>query len=299
MLKPICVSLVTTGGLIMLYSITAFFKSLVTFKTQANEQKIFTNWIYTASMFLMLFFLLGYITVAAIFIIADTATTANLIIALVFFFGAVFVCAMVITLRRMSAAISKKIDEIKKTLVNTVEAKDTYTQGHSVHVAEISELIYKYLPEKIKTNISKSRLMDAAILHDIGKIGIPDIILNKPGKLTPEERSLIEQHTVFGKKILEPTSYQLIGDIICYHHERIDGNGYHRIKAEQIPIESKIIAVADTFSALCTDRIYRPKKTYEEAAEIMQKAAGTQLDAEIVRIFCAIPKDEFESITFT
>jgi HD-GYP domain-containing protein (c-di-GMP phosphodiesterase class II) len=238
----------------------------------------------------MLFFLMGYITIDVIFIIANTISTTNLIIALEFFFGSVFVYTMVITIRRMSATISKKTDEIIKTLVNAVEAKDKYTQGHSVHVANVSELIYNYLPDKIKKSISKFRLMDAAILHDIGKIGIPDIILNKPDKLTLEERNLIEQHTIFGKNILEHTSYHLLGEIICYHHERIDGKGYHKITAEHIPLESKIIAVADTFSALCTDRIYRPKKSYEEAMQIIQEAAGTQLDIEIVKIFCAIEK---------
>jgi HD-GYP domain-containing protein (c-di-GMP phosphodiesterase class II) len=137
-------------------------------------------------------------------------------------------------------------------------------------------------------------LIDAAILHDIGKIGIPDSVLNKSGELTPEERHLIEQHATLGKKILEPTSYQLIGEIVCCHHERIDGKGYSKIPADKIPLESKIIAVADTFSALCTDRVYRPKKSYEEAVQIIKDVAGTQLDAEIVKAFCAIPKKELE-----
>jgi len=200
---------------------------------------------------------------------------------------------MITMLKRMSTAISKKTSEIIKTLVNAMEAKDQYTQGHSVHVANVVKLIYDHLPERTKNKISKARLMDAAILHDIGKIGIPDSVLNKPGKLTPEERIMIEQHVMLGKKILEPTSYQLIGEIVYCHHERIDGKGYFKIPAEKIPLESRIIAVADTFSALCTDRIYRPKKSYEEAVQIIKDAAGTQLDAEIVRVFCTIPKKDF------
>jgi HD-GYP domain-containing protein (c-di-GMP phosphodiesterase class II) len=245
----------------------------------------------------MLFFLLGYITVDVLFIIADTTTEMNLIIAFVFFFGAVFVYTMVITLRRMSAAISKKTDEIIKTLVNTVEAKDQYTRGHSDHVAHVSELIYKYLPDKVKQKINKSRLLDAAILHDIGKIGIPDKILNKPDKLTQEELHIIKQHVIHGKNILENTSYQLIGEIINCHHERVDGNGYFNKTADVIPLESKIIAVADTFSALCTDRVYRSRKSYNEAVQIIQEAAGTQLDPEIVNVFCNIPKKELDSFS--
>jgi len=295
-LKYVCVLLVAAGGGIMLYSIITFFKSLVSFKIQANEQKIFADWIYTACMSLMLFFFICYVAVDIIFAITDTVTMTNLLVALVFVFGAVFVCTMITMLKRMSTAISKKTNEIIKTLVNAMEAKDQYTQGHSVHVANVVKLIYNHLPDQMKNKISKAILMDAAILHDIGKIGIPDNVLNKPGKLTPEERLMIEQHAMMGKKILEPTSYQLIGDIVCCHHERIDGKGYFNISADKIPLESRIIAIADTFSALCTDRIYRPKKSYEEAMQIIQDVAGTQLDAEIVNIFCTIPKDEFENI---
>jgi HD-GYP domain-containing protein (c-di-GMP phosphodiesterase class II) len=280
----------------MLYSIITFLKSLARFKVQANEQKIFADWIYTACMSLMLFFFVCYIAVDIIFIIADTISMTDLLIAFVFVFGAIFVYTMIRMLKRMSTTISEKTGEIIKTLVNAVEAKDQYTQGHSVHVANVTELIYNHLPEWTKDKISKARLMDAAILHDIGKIGIPDNVLNKPDKLTPEERNMIEQHAMLGKKILEPTSYQLIGEIVYCHHERIDGKGYFNIPADKIPLESRIIAVADTFSALCTDRIYRNRKSYEEAVQIIRDVAGTQLDAEIVEIFCSIPKEKFENI---
>ena len=280
----------------MLYSIITFLKSLVSFKVQANEQKLFADWIYTVCMILMLFFFVCYIAVDIIFLVADTVTMTNLLIAFVFVFGAVFVYTMIIMLKRMSTTISEKTGEIIKALVNAVEAKDQYTQGHSVHVANVTKLIYEHLPERLKNKINKARLMDAAILHDIGKIGIPDSVLNKPGKLTPEERLMIEQHPKLGKKILEPTSYQLIGEIVYCHHERIDGKGYFNVSLDKIPLESRIISVADTFSALCTDRIYRKKKSYEKAVQIIKDAAGTQLDEEIVEVFCTIPKAEFENI---
>ncbi|GBU21563.1 hypothetical protein R80B4_01459 [Fibrobacteres bacterium R8-0-B4] len=287
----------------MLYSIMMFFKSLVSFKVQANEQKMFADWIYTASMLLMLFFFVCYVAVDIMFVITSaaafsTTNLTNLIVAFVFVFGAVFVATMITMLKRMSVTISKKTGEIIATLVNAIEAKDQYTRGHSVHVADVTKLIYDHLPELTRKKISRATLMDAAILHDIGKIGIPDSVLNKIGMLTPEERHLIEQHAMLGKKILEQTSYQSIGDIVCCHHERIDGKGYFNIPADKIPLESRIIAVADTFSALCTDRIYRPKKSYEDALQIIQEAAGTQLDSEIVKTFCAIPKKELEKIVF-
>jgi len=296
LLRYVCTLLVTAGGCIMLYSIITFLKSLVGFKKQANEQKIFADWIYTACMLLMVFFFICYIAVDVIFLTAETVSMTNLLIAFVFVFGAVFVYTMVKMLKRMSTTISEKTGEIIKTLVNAVEAKDQYTQGHSIHVANVTKLIYDHLPEQTKNKINRIRLMDAAILHDIGKIGIPDNVLNKPGKLTQKERHLIEQHAKLGKKILEPTSYQLIGEIVYCHHERIDGKGYFNIPADKIPLESRIIAVADTFSALCTDRIYRYRKSYEEAVQIIQEVAGTQLDEEIVKVFCSIPKEEFENM---
>ncbi|MCL2498988.1 MAG: HD domain-containing protein [Defluviitaleaceae bacterium] len=279
----------------MLFGLIMFLKSLAAFRAQAHEQEIFTDRIYTASMALTILFLIGYIFVGAMFMIRSTMSTTDLIISLLLFFGAIFVCAMVITLKKMSAAISRKTDEITKTLVNAMEAKDHYTQGHSVHVAEIVRLIYGHLPDRIKNGICRTRLMDAAILHDIGKIGIPDNILNKPGKLSSEERKIIEQHVTYGKNILEPTSYQHIGDIVYYHHERLDGRGYLKVAAEDIPIEARIITVADTFSALSTDRIYRPRKSYDEAIRIIKEVADTQLDTEIVAVLCEIPKELLEA----
>jgi HD-GYP domain-containing protein (c-di-GMP phosphodiesterase class II) len=296
LLKTISIALVFVGACIMLSGIIIFFKSLVAFKVQANEKRIFTDRVYTASMIMMVFFLVGYIVIGVFFVNRSALTTVDLVIALVFFFGAVFVYAMVVTVTKMSDTISQKTDEIIKTLVNAVEAKDKYTQGHSVHVANIVELIYEYLPNRLREGIHKKILMCAAILHDIGKIGIPDNILNKPGKLTSNERQSIEQHVIYGKNILEPTSYQHIGEIVCYHHERMDGKGYFEIAAENIPIESRIIAVADTYSALCTDRIYRPGKTHEEAMGIIFEAAGTQLDSEIVKVLNDIPKERLEAL---
>jgi HD-GYP domain-containing protein (c-di-GMP phosphodiesterase class II) len=263
-------------------------------KIQANEQKIFADWIYTASMILIIFFLVGYIVIGIAYAAMQDATLSNLVVACILLLGSVFVCTMVNTLKRMSAAISKKTAEIIKTLVNTIEAKDQYTQGHSVHVAGISELIYYHLPEKIKHKVSCSVMTDAAILHDIGKIGIADNILNKPDKLTTEERKIIEQHPQIGRNILEHTSYQSIVEVIYCHHERIDGNGYFNITSDRIPVEAKIIAIADTFSALCTDRVYRSKKSYDEAVKVLREAAGTQLDAELVEVFCSIPRKEIE-----
>jgi HD-GYP domain-containing protein (c-di-GMP phosphodiesterase class II) len=266
----------------------------VALRMQANEHKIFADWIYMVAMLLMIFFLAGYIAINIVFIKMSELTPQHFIVAIVFAFGAVFVQIMVITVKRISAALSRKAREIITTLVNTVEAKDQYTRGHSVHVANLTELIYNYLPTEMKKKINFSILMDAAILHDIGKIGISENILNKPGALNPEEKHIVEEHPRIGKYILQNTSYQSVAEILFYHHERIDGDGYYKLPVEQIPLESKIIAVADTFSALYTNRVYRPRKTYKEVVNILIDVAGTQLDSEIVRVFSNIPKSEVE-----
>lgn len=293
----ICLLLIGIGAAIMLFSILKYYKSLVLLKIQAYEQKVFANWIYIFCLILMLFFLAGYVIVAIAYA-NQPPSTNNLLVSCVFFFGAFFVFTMVSIERRMSNTISSKTGEIVRTLVNAVEAKDLYTRGHSDHVLNIVRLFFSKLPEEITGQINLPWLMDAAILHDIGKIGIEDQILNKPGSLTKEELQTIQQHPYLGKKILENTSYNAIGDIICYHHERVDGTGYFGLNKDQIPIESKIIAIADTFSAIYTDRIYRHKLAFSEAMDILRSAAGSQLDAELVEIFCTLTQQELDSAGF-
>jgi len=179
-----------------------------------------------------------------------------------------------------------------KLLANIVDAKDPYTRSHSDHVARVAELIYEKLPKAQKHKICKWRLLEAATLHDIGKIGVPDNILNKVGELTMQERDMLKKHAELGKIILKPTGDDLLGEIVYHHHERVDGEGYFNVKSDCIPIESKIIAVADTLSALCTDRVYRKKKSYDDVMQIVKDAAGTQLDEEIVEILCLIPQED-------
>lgn len=126
-------------------------------------------------------------------------------------------------------------------------------------------------------------------------MGIPESILNKPGKLNDDEWEQMRQHPKKGVEILkELHSFEYILPWIEDHHERIDGKGYYHVKEQDIPLESRIIAVADTYSAITMRRSYKPSKTYEQAIEIIKDVAGTQLDPEIVKVFCTIPKEELE-----
>jgi hypothetical protein len=173
---------------------------------------------------------------------------------------------------------------IVKSLVYAIEAKDVYTRGHSERVSRYS----MELGEKLGfTGKQKIDLQWASILHDIGKIGIPERILNKPDQLNDEEFAIIKRHPVKGAKILTPIN-QLARSLpgIQHHHERFDGNGYpDGLKGRDIPILARIIAVADTFDAIVSTRAYRQAMQPQKAMRIIAEVAGTQLDPDIVEVF--------------
>jgi putative two-component system response regulator len=126
-------------------------------------------------------------------------------------------------------------------------------------------------------------------MHDVGKIGIPDRILLKPGRLTDDERSVMEAHTEMGHRILAGSNVELLdlaALLALTHHERIDGTGYpNRLAGEEIPIEGRIAAVADVFDALTSDRVYRPAYQPVEARELMCEGRGAQFDARLLDLF--------------
>ena len=182
--------------------------------------------------------------------------------------------------------ISAQQLELLSVIVN---AKDQYIVSHEEHAAVLSSLLYDHLPKETKKKVNKKRLIKAARLHDIGKIYISDEIINKVGKLTDEEYEKMKTHANIGAQILDRTLHNDVSVFVNWHHERPDGLGYYKAVDEQIPIESKIIAIADTFSALTTSRCYRPvPKSIPEALDILKEVAGTQLDAELVRYFLEI-----------
>jgi HD-GYP domain-containing protein (c-di-GMP phosphodiesterase class II) len=264
-------------------------------KGQTYDERTFNNWIYGAALAMMAFFFVGYIAVGVNIFVSYSPD--YLLVALIFFFGALFVLCMVLVQQTMTHTITSKTKETIGSMIDAMEAKDMYTKGHSEHVHDLVGLLYQHLPPEMKHRINPVKLQDAAMLHDIGKIGIPDGILNKPAKLTEEEYDIVKQHPKNGAAILEKTSYRDICDWVKYHHERMDGKGYYGIPASANPIEARIIAVADTFSALYTDRVYRKRFPYSKAIEILHECAGTQLDEQLVEIICSIDPQEIEKAT--
>jgi HD-GYP domain-containing protein (c-di-GMP phosphodiesterase class II) len=178
-----------------------------------------------------------------------------------------------------------------KTLVRVIEGKDAYTRGHSERVSAFSMLLADLLQLPLE---EKEALSWSSLLHDIGKIKIPEEILKKPGKLTGDEFAVIQQHPVFGAEMLAPIG-QLAHCLpdIRHHHERVDGGGYpDGLAGDAIPLRAKIIAVADTFDALTSDRCYRPRFGIDKAVQIVEEVAGTQLYSEAAATLVA-NKDAF------
>lgn len=162
-----------------------------------------------------------------------------------------------------------------------MEARDTYTSGHAKRVSEYAAMIAQEISMSVTDIYTLQR---GAILHDIGKVGVSDTVLLKPGKLTPEERSRIEQHPVIGAGITEHVQFdEVIVDMVRHHHERYDGHGYpDGLAGEQISLNARILAVADTLDAMLSDRAYRKGMEKEKALGIIREEAGKQFDPRIV-----------------
>jgi energy-coupling factor transport system substrate-specific component len=168
-------------------------------------------------------------------------------------------------------------------IANTVDAKDERTSLHSQRVAEYSVMIARELG---KSDEECDILRKTALLHDIGKIGIPDKVLNKPGKLTDEEYEIMKSHVVKGADILKDfTIVDHVWEGALYHHERYDGSGYTRgLRGEDIPLNARIIGIADAFDAMTANRVYRKKLNFELVLEELKKGKGTQFDPRLVDI---------------
>jgi putative nucleotidyltransferase with HDIG domain len=176
--------------------------------------------------------------------------------------------------------------ETIRTLAAAIDAKDPYTKGHSERVSAYSMAIARHLGLNFD-DVFHVRI--AAILHDVGKLGIKDGILNKPGGLTDEEYEIMRRHPDIGATIMAPISkLKTIIPGIRNHHETWDGNGYpDKLKGEEIPMVARIIGVADTFDAMTTNRPYQKAMTLEFVTDKMKAMAGTRFDPQVVHAFAA------------
>ena len=181
-----------------------------------------------------------------------------------------------------------------KAISSALDSKDPYTHGHSMRVTMYSLILAR------KLNLDDKMLEEietAGLLHDIGKIGIPQNILCKPGKLTDEEFAIMKSHPEKGEKILTGIKkLAIISNWLKTHHERWDGHGYPLgLKGEEIPFSSRIIALADTYDAMTSTRSYRKALTHEIAISEIEKCAGTQFDPNLAKMFVEVQNEILEA----
>ena len=182
-----------------------------------------------------------------------------------------------------------------KALAAALETRDRETHGHSERVVSFSLRLGRAL--NLRGDELRS-LEFGALLHDIGKIGVPDAILHKPAQLCEEEWVNMRRHPLHGQQILRGISFlEGAARVVGQHHEKWDGTGYPRgLRGEEIDLNARIFAVADAFDAIISDRVYRAGRSYEEAAEEMDKWAGKQFDPQVVRAFHSVPREDWEEL---
>jgi len=188
---------------------------------------------------------------------------------------------------RTSDALHQREDlifRLMRTMSSAIDARDAYTRGHSQRVGRYAMEIGRQL--SLGTQECQ-QLFLTGLLHDLGKIGVPDHVLLKAGRLSPEEFDLIKMHPEIGHRILQPIpelSFALPG--VLHHHERIDGRGYpHGLAGNEIPLMARILAAADAFDAMTSSRTYRAAMSEMRAREILREGAGTQWDVNVVSAF--------------
>jgi putative nucleotidyltransferase with HDIG domain len=194
-------------------------------------------------------------------------------------------------LKKTLEALDKTYIDTLRTLVTALDRRDEGAQGHSLRVVQYSlklaELMGWGNEEQLKI------LEYGALLHDIGKIGIPDSILKKPGELTKAEWEVMKTHPEEGYKIIHNIEFlEEAAQFVLHHHERYNGSGYPAgLKGDEIPITSRIFVVVDTFDAMTTKRRYRDAATFEEAINEIKKCSGTQFDPKVVEAFLSVGMD--------
>jgi HD-GYP domain-containing protein (c-di-GMP phosphodiesterase class II) len=197
-------------------------------------------------------------------------------------------CAVFIENGRLFKDLKELFIGSLKALTSSIDAKDKYTRGHSERVAFISRWIAERLSEQEQLDEEQiHEIYLAGLLHDIGKIGVEELVLRKQGKLTEHELDLIKKHPSIGAGILHEIKqmHDIMSGVLC-HHERIDGKGYPSgLTGEQIPLIGKIVGLADSFDAMTSKRTYRGAKTVEQALAEIEKGLGTQFDEKVGRVF--------------
>lgn len=278
--------MIAVGAALMVFNVINYIRFMKSTRDVLSGSRLRDKIWKRIALVLLTFFLIGYIMVAVF-------GKPDILMAMILFGGSIFVSIVNHLMEKLLETVKERSIDVAEVIIGAIDARDPNLNGHSRHVQNITMTLFKYLPQSMKSDISPVSLEYASLMHDVGKLGIPESILNKPGKLTEDEWAVMRQHPKIGVEVLRPLhSFEKIMPWIEYHHERIDGNGYYKIPGNEIPLAARIIAVADTYSAITMRRSYKAPRSHEDAIDIIKEAAGTQLDAKLVEIFCTIPKEE-------
>lgn len=195
-------------------------------------------------------------------------------------------------------ALEEIYDTTLENLMTALDLRDVETFGHSRTVTKYSQVLAKIIGIKDKDTLNNIR--KGALLHDVGKIAIPDAILKKPSSLSSEEWDKIKLHPTLGFGLIKEIKLvKEVGNIILYHHERYDGNGYpKKLKGEQIPLEARIFTLADALDAITSHRPYRKERNFPTAQKEIQMNATTQFDPQIVEAFSSVNLDQWKKIRY-
>lgn len=198
-------------------------------------------------------------------------------------------------LRAALVRVEQSYEDTLQSLGAAIDLRDNETEGHSQRVCRYSLEIARALGWQDK---QLGTLARGAYLHDIGKLGVPDGILLKPGPLTPEERKIMQRHAQIGFDLVKDIPFLADAtDVVLMHHERFDGTGYPQgLKGEQIPLSARIFAIADTLDAVTSERPYQRASSFESAREIIRRLSGTAFDPQIVNVFLSIREDVWPTI---
>jgi energy-coupling factor transport system substrate-specific component len=219
-----------------------------------------------------------------------------LVLGLLLFIGKLYVDHRTKRFLKKENEQKQLIREIVEAFAKVIDMKDKYTRGHSVRVAHYTAMLAR---EMGCSDDDIEKYYNIALMHDVGKIGIPMEVLNKPGKLDDDEYETIKSHTSLGYETLKDISIMpelAIG--AGMHHERPDGKGYpNALKNEEIPLVARIIGVADTFDAMYSNRPYRNRMPFDKVVSIIKEVRGTQLDSEVVDAFLSlVDKGELKDV---
>ncbi|MCG2816935.1 MAG: HD domain-containing protein [Candidatus Aminicenantes bacterium] len=200
--------------------------------------------------------------------------------------------------RRHAFELEEVYDTTLENLMTALDIRDVETFGHSRTVAKYSQVLAQLIGIHDKAHLDNIR--KGALLHDVGKIAIPDSILKKPGELTPKEWKKIRMHPVLGYGLVKEIKLlHEVGSIILHHHERFDGEGYPiGLKEQEIPIEARIFSVADALDAITSHRPYRKRREFTEAKKEIEIHSGTQFDPDIVKAFQSLKLEKWEKIRY-